>query len=634
MWLASGFYIVVEGTRGVVLTFGRYSQETMSGLRWRMPWPIQSHEIVNLAQVRTLEVGYRNNVRTKVLKESLMLTDDENIVDLQFAVQYLVKDARDFVFNVRRPDESAMQIAETAMREIIGKNRMDAILYETAGRRREQGARPDAADPRPLRHRHHGEHASRSRTRSRPSRCRRRSTTRSRPARTASGRRTRASPTRTTSSRARAAPRRACMQEADGYRQRVIANAEGDASRFKQVLTEYAKAPAVTRERIYIETMQAVLTSTSKIMMDYRGAGNLLYLPLDKLMQQRRRAGRRRRTARRPGRAAGRERGRARARRCATASGGSADESARAHRRRSSPSLGAAGLEHAVHGRPAPERDRVPARRGEGGGARRSGLHFKWPLLQNVRLFDMRILTFDDAEPLRFLTQGNRPVLVDSFVKWRIADVRQYYVSVQGDEFRAATRIKQTVAGVLRDEFGARTVHEVVSGERDQIMNRVREKVDQDLKRIGVEIVDVRLKRVDLPQDVSESVYRRMEAERKRIANELRSTGAAEAEKIRADADRQREVILAEAYRDAQRVRGEGDAKSAAIYAAAFNQNPEFYSFYRSMEAYRSTFRGRNDLHAARDQFRLPALLQGLARQARGAQITPCGRRRSSWRSP
>jgi modulator of FtsH protease HflC len=226
----------------------------------------------------------------------------------------------------------------------------------------------------------------------------------------------------------------------------------------------------------------------------------------------------------------------------------------------------------------------------------RPGLHFKVPLIQNVRLFDMRILTFDDAEPLRFLTQGNRPVLVDSFVKWRIVDVKQYYISVQGDEFRAMTRIKQTVAGVLRDEFGVRSLHDVVSGEREQIMSRVREKVDQDLERIGVKIVDVRLKRVDLPQDVSESVYRRMEAERKRIANELRSTGAAEAEKIRADADRQREIIVAEAYRDAQRVRGEGDAKSAAIYAAAFNQNPEFFAFYRSMDAYRSVFRGRNDL--------------------------------------
>jgi membrane protease subunit HflC len=224
------------------------------------------------------------------------------------------------------------------------------------------------------------------------------------------------------------------------------------------------------------------------------------------------------------------------------------------------------------------------------------GLHFKWPLLQNVRHFDMRILTYDDAEPLRFLTQGNRPVLVDSFVKWRIDDVRQYYVSVQGDEFRAQTRIRQTVSGTLRDEFGIRGLHEVVSGEREQIMSRVREKAAEDLKRIGVAMIDVRLKRVDLPQEVSESVYRRMEQERKRIANELRSTGFAEAEKIRADADRQREVILAEAYREAQRVRGEGDARSAGIYAAAFTQNPEFYSFYRSMEAYRSTFRGRNDL--------------------------------------
>jgi len=224
------------------------------------------------------------------------------------------------------------------------------------------------------------------------------------------------------------------------------------------------------------------------------------------------------------------------------------------------------------------------------------GLHFKWPLLQNLRYFDMRILTFDDAEPLRFLTQGNRPVLVDSFVKWRINNVRQYYVSVQGDEFRAATRIKQTVSGVLRDEFGARILHDVVSGEREQIMSRVREKVDQDLKRIGVEIIDVRLKRVDLPQEVSESVYRRMEAERKRIANELRSTGAAEAEKIRADADRQREIIVAEAYRDAQKVQGEGDAKASALFAESFGRDPQFAAFYRSLSAYRSAFRSKSDV--------------------------------------
>jgi len=224
------------------------------------------------------------------------------------------------------------------------------------------------------------------------------------------------------------------------------------------------------------------------------------------------------------------------------------------------------------------------------------GLHFKWPLLQNVRHFDMRILTFDDAEPLRFITSEKKPLLVDSFVKWRITDVKQYYVSVQGDEFRAATRIKQTISDGLQAEFGRRNMHDVVSGQREEIMSEVRNKAGVDLRRIGVEIIDVRLKRVDLPQDVSDSVFGRMQAERKRIANEQRSTGSAEAERIRADAERQREIILAEAYRDAQRVRGEGDAKSAGIYAAAFSQNPEFYSFYRSMEAYRSSFRGRADL--------------------------------------
>ena len=224
------------------------------------------------------------------------------------------------------------------------------------------------------------------------------------------------------------------------------------------------------------------------------------------------------------------------------------------------------------------------------------GLNFKWPLIQNVRYFDMRILTFEDAEPLRFITSEKKPVLVDSFVKWRIVDVKEYFVSVQGDELRAATRLKQTISDGLQAEFGKRTVHDVVSGERDKIMELMRDKADQDLRRIGVEIIDVRLKRVDLPQEVSESVYGRMQAERKRIANEQRSTGAAEAERVRADADRQREVILAEAYRDAQRARGEGDAKAAATYAQAFQQNAEFYSFYRSMEAYRSSFRGKSDL--------------------------------------
>lgn len=224
------------------------------------------------------------------------------------------------------------------------------------------------------------------------------------------------------------------------------------------------------------------------------------------------------------------------------------------------------------------------------------GLHFKWPMIQNVRKFDMRILSYDDPEPLRFITSEKKPVLVDSFVMWRIMDVKQFYVSVRGDQFAAETRIRQTISDSLQAEFGRRTLHDVVSGQRDEIMAVVRDKVDKELRRIGVQIVDVRLKRVDLPQQVSESVYRRMEAERKRIANEQRSLGAAESERIRADADRQREVILAKAYRDAQKLKGEGDAKATEIYSNAFSRNPEFYSFYRSLEAYRSTFRGKNDL--------------------------------------
>jgi modulator of FtsH protease HflC len=224
------------------------------------------------------------------------------------------------------------------------------------------------------------------------------------------------------------------------------------------------------------------------------------------------------------------------------------------------------------------------------------GLYFKIPLLDNVRFFDMRIQTFETSEPERFITSEKKNVLVDYFVKWRISDVQQYYISVGGDEARAQTRLLQTINDSLRAEFGKRTIHDVVSGERDKIMDLMRERANEDAKKIGVQVLDVRLKRVDLPQDVSESVYRRMEAERKKVANELRSTGAADSEKVRADADRQREVILAEAYGQAQKIKGEGDAKASAIYARAFEESPEFYSFYRSLEAYRQSFKNKSDV--------------------------------------
>ncbi len=224
------------------------------------------------------------------------------------------------------------------------------------------------------------------------------------------------------------------------------------------------------------------------------------------------------------------------------------------------------------------------------------GLNFKWPLIQNVRFFDNRILTMDTPETERFITSEKKNLLVDSFVKWRINDVKQYYISVQGDEARAQTRLSQTINSALREEFGRRTVHDVVSGEREEIMRVVSDSVDEDARKIGVAIVDVRLKRVELPQEVSESVYRRMEAERKSVAAELRSEGFSAAEKIRAEGERAREVIIAEAYRDAQRVKGDGDRKASAIYARAFSENPEFYSFYRSLEAYRAGFKNRSDV--------------------------------------
>lgn len=247
------------------------------------------------------------------------------------------------------------------------------------------------------------------------------------------------------------------------------------------------------------------------------------------------------------------------------------------------------------------------------------GLYVKVPLFDRVQVFDRRILTIDSEDPDLFLTSEKKNVLVDSFVKWRIVDVKQFYVSVRGDEERARVRLMQTINDGLRAEFGKRTIHDVVSGERDVIIEVMREKADADARKIGVQVLDVRLKRVDLPKEVSESVYRRMEAERQRVAKELRSLGFAESEKIRADADKQREVIVAEAYRDAQRVKGEGDAKSSAIYASAFQDNPEFYSFYRSLDAYQKSFKNKSDVLVLEPTAEFFKYMKGAGRRAEPA---------------
>jgi len=225
-----------------------------------------------------------------------------------------------------------------------------------------------------------------------------------------------------------------------------------------------------------------------------------------------------------------------------------------------------------------------------------AGLYAKIPLVQNVKPYDKRVLVLENAEPDRITTSEKKPLLVDFFVLWRIVDVKQYYISVQGDEEAARRRLAQTVRANLAEEINKRTVHEAISTERDKIMSTTRQKANQDARSIGVEVVDVRLRRVELPPDVTGPVFARMESERRRVANELRSQGQAESEKIRADADRQRVVILADAYKESQKIKGDGDAKASAIYAQAYGTNPEFYSFYRSLDAYKSTFKNKTDM--------------------------------------
>jgi membrane protease subunit HflK len=284
LWLASGFYIVDASQRGVVLRFGKYLQTTQPGLQWHIPFPVESAEIVNVSQVRTVEVGYRANVKSKVLKESLMLTDDENIIDLQFAVQYLVKNPEEFLFNNRNPDDSVMQAAETAIREVVGKNKMDFVLYE--------GREQVAASVQKLLQ----EILDRYKTGIEVSKVTMQNAQPPEQVQAAFDDAVKAGQDRERLKNEGQAyandviPRAAGMasrltQEAEGYRQRVISTAEGDASRFRQVLVEYQKAPVVTRDRMYLDTMQQILSNVSKVLVDQKGSNNLLMLPLDKLIQ-------------------------------------------------------------------------------------------------------------------------------------------------------------------------------------------------------------------------------------------------------------------------------------------------------------------------------------------------------------
>lgn len=283
-WVASGFYIVNEGHRGVVLRFGEYVATTPAGLRWHMPYPIEQVELVNVSQVRTVEIGYRNNIRSKVLKEALMITDDENIVDIQFAVQYILNDPEKYLFNNRTPDDAVLQAAETAIREIIGKSEMDFVLYE--------GREQVAADATQLMQRI----LDRYEIGIAISRVTMQNAQPPEQVQAAFDDAVKAGQDRERQKNEGEAyandviPRAIgnaarLIEQSQGYKERVIARAVGDASRFEQILVEYSKAPEVTRERLYLDMMQEVLSNSSKIMIDQEGGNNLLYLPLDKLVQ-------------------------------------------------------------------------------------------------------------------------------------------------------------------------------------------------------------------------------------------------------------------------------------------------------------------------------------------------------------
>lgn len=284
VWLGSGFYIVDQSQRGIVLQFGSFKETTEAGLRWRLPYPIQSHELVNLSGVRTLEIGYRGSERNKVLKEALMLTDDENIVNIQFAVQYILKDPVEYLFNNRHPDDAVMGAAETAVREIVGKSKMDYVLYEG----REQIATQAAKLTQDILDRYQSGILISKVTMQNAQPPEQVQAAFDDAVKAGQDRERQKNEGQAYANdvipKAKGTAAR-LLEEASGYKQRVISTAEGDASRFRQIVAEYAKAPEVTRQRMYLDTMQQIFANTSKVMVDTKSQGNLLYLPLDKLMQ-------------------------------------------------------------------------------------------------------------------------------------------------------------------------------------------------------------------------------------------------------------------------------------------------------------------------------------------------------------
>jgi membrane protease subunit HflC len=505
------------------------------GLHWNPP-VVDEVSLVNVSELNA-----------KTYENRAMLTTDENIIDIAVTVQYLIQDPVKYVIAVQDPELSLDNASESAIRHVVGGNFMDQIL--TTGRDRmaadvqerlqdymnayntgifvSQVNVVDAQPPDAVRPAFDDVIRAREDEQRVQNQAQQYSNQIIPEARGEAQRR---------------------IEAANAYSAEVVAEATGDASRFDQLLTEYLKSPEVTRQRLYIDSIEDVMTASSKIMVDVEGGNNMLFLPLDKLMEQ------------------------------------------------SNSSIVVIVASNSLFVVKETERA-VMLQFGElVQDSIDPGLHVKIPWVNNVRKFDARILT-EDAPRRRYLTLEQKALEVDSYAKWRIVDVGQFYISTRGNTTTAGSLLAERINDGLRDQIGDRTLAEVVAGERDQMMLALTADLNETTAAdLGIEIIDVRVKRIDLPEDVRSSVYERMITERNREAQELRSFGEELAIGIRADADRQATIFRAEAYRDAEQLRGEGDATATAIYANAYNKDPEFYAFTRSLNSYRETFSSKGDV--------------------------------------
>ena len=542
-------YQLDSSEQAVILRFGKYYETTDEGLNFMLAG-IDERYVENVTLTR------------RYSQSANMLTKDENIVDVTVSAQYRIANLKDFVLNVKDPESSLRQATESALRHVVGDNTLDQTL--TVGRQdiamrvaerlqnyldiyktglNVQQVNIEKTDPPAAVKDAFDDVVAAREDKER-----------------LQNEAERYALSIVPEARGQAQAR---IQDAEGYKKQVVANAEGEVVRFDKLLDEYRKAPEVTRDRLYIDAMQSVLSNSTKIMVDVEGGNNLLYLPLDKIMEQNKKRGR------------------------------------RIMNRSTTITVLAALILGLLINSVFIVNDKEHAIVFQFGEAINSnvdkGLNFKLPIIQNVKKYDSRLQTLDE-EPDRILTVESKYLLVDSFVKYKITDVLTFYRANNGSFNSLNSLLAQRTEFELKNQFGKRTVTELVSGERDELMNTMRSGLNDVVADLGIEIIDFRVKRIDLPSNLSNAVYERMRTERNRLAEELRSEGKEIAREIRAIADKDKVVILAEAYKTAEQIRGEGDAEATGIYAKSFSQDPEFYEFTRSMKAYSETFQEKSDV--------------------------------------